>query len=66
MTTAQRWPKNAEAARMESLAAARDIIDLGTRAKSAVRENKRDLALAILAEIQLAAKDIELRLCLIK
>lgn len=62
MTAAKRWPKVAEAARLESIAAAMGIGDLGQEAKAAVRAGKRELAMMLIAEMQLAAKAIELEL----
>ena len=66
MTRPTRWPKNAEAARCESLAAARDIVSLGRAAKKAITEGKRELALAHISEMQLAAKDIVVAMRLAK
>jgi hypothetical protein len=60
MTERKRWPKAAEAARCDALAAAREIVTLGDQVKGAIRMGRRDLALAIMSEIQLAAKDIEM------
>ena len=66
MTKPKRWPQNAEAARVESLAAAREIQSLGLSAQAATRKGKRDLCLAMIAEIRLCAKEIELQLKLCK
>lgn len=62
MTTPKRWPKNAEAARLESTAAAMSIGELGQQAKAAVRAGKRELAMYLISEMQLAAKTIELQM----
>ena len=66
VTRAKRWPKNAEAARIDSLANAMQIGSTGKEAKQAIREGKRELAMVLVSDIQLLAKDIELKLRLIK
>lgn len=66
MTRAKRWPKNAEAARVDSLAAAMQIGSAGKEAKEAIRAGKRELAMVLVSDMQLLAKDIELKLRLIK
>ena len=62
MTAQKRWPKNAETFRVESIAAARDIVSAGVEAKLAINAGNRGLALSLVGEMQLAAKDIELAL----
>lgn len=66
VTTAKRWPKRAEAARQESLAAAREIVSLGREVKQRIQERQYGLALSLVSEMQLAAKDIEMELRLVK
>lgn len=66
VTTAKRWPKRAEAARQESLAAAREIVSLGKEVKQRIQERRYGMALALVSEMQLAAKDIEMELRLVK
>lgn len=65
MTAPKRWPKNAESARLEAMAAAMEIGELGQQAKLAARAGKRELAMYLVAEMQLRAKAIEaeLRMC---
>jgi hypothetical protein len=48
------------------LAAAREIVTLGSEAKELLRQGKRDLAMVLVGEMQLAAKEIELQLRLVK
>jgi hypothetical protein len=66
MTAPKRWPKNAERARLASLAAAREIVELGSKVKQAIAEGKRELALMWVSEMQIAAKDIQVRMLLAK
>ena len=66
MTRPKRWPKNAEAARVDALAAAMQVTSIGKEAKLAIRQGKRELAMALISEMQLMAKEIELKLCLAK
>lgn len=66
MTRPKRWPKNAEAERVDSLAAAMQITGIGKEAKQAIRLGKRELAMALISEMQLLAKEIELKLRLAK
>ena len=51
---------------MDSLAAAMQIGSTGKEAKEAIREGKREIAMMLVSDIQLLAKDIELRLRLAK
>ena len=60
MTKAQRWPTNAEAARIDAIAAAREISETGEDAKKLIRTGKRELAMVLVSDMQLAAKEIEL------
>lgn len=62
MTRPKRWPKVAEAARLEALGASMRIGDIGQEAKRAARAGKRELTLYLIAEIQLLAKEIEIEL----
>lgn len=62
MTKPKRWPQNAEAARVESIAAARDAKARAVAAQAAIRQGKRDLALAMLAEVKVCLTEIELAL----
>lgn len=66
MTVPKRWPKVAERARLESIAAAMRIGDLGQEAKAAARAGRRELAMMLIAEMQLAAKEIQLLLATCK
>ena len=66
VTQAKRWPKRAEAARVESIAASREIVSLGREVKRRIQERRYGLALALVSEMQLAAKDIEMELRLVK
>jgi len=60
MTKAQRWPTNAESARIDAIAAAREIAETGEDAKKLIRTGKRELAMVLVSDMQLAAKEIEL------
>lgn len=51
---------------MDSLAAAMQIGSTGKEAKAAIREGKRELAMMFISEMQLMAKDIELKLRSVK
>ena len=51
---------------MDSLAAAMQIGSAGKEAKEAIRAGKRELAMVLVSDMQLLAKDIELKLRLIK
>lgn len=66
MTAPKRWPKRAESARIDSLAAARDIQSHGQEAKRAIGSGNRDLALYLVSEMQLAAREIEMAMRLVK
>ncbi len=59
---ARRWPTNAEAARMDAIALAREISELGQDAKRTIRAGKAELAMVLVSDMQLAAKEIELEL----
>ena len=62
MTKPRRWPKNAEAARLDGIAAAREIADLGQEAKTELRAGRREVAMIAISDMQLLAKTIELEL----
>jgi len=62
MTKPKRWPKNAEAARMDSIGSAMAIENVGQEAKAAARSGKSELAMLLISEMQLAAKEIRLQL----
>jgi hypothetical protein len=62
MTAPKRWPKVAENARMESIAAASEAGDLGQDAKRAIRAGKRELAMYLVSEMQLRLKEIHFEL----
>ena len=66
MTTPKRWPKRAEEARLESLAAAMQIHDYGQQAKAAVLAGHRELALYLISEMQLAAREVRHQLLVVK
>jgi len=66
MTAPKRWPKRAEAARLESLAAAMQIHDYGQQAKAALLAGHRELALYLVSEMQLAAQEIRHQLLAVK
>ena len=66
MTRPKRWPKNAEAARLEALAAAMQIDELGQQAKAAIWAGKQETSMLLVAEMQLLAKDIRLALVMCK
>jgi len=52
MTRPQRWPRNAETARLYCLAVARESRDLCSAAKALIRQNRREEAVVAVAEIQ--------------
>ena len=62
MTRARRWPTNAENARLDGIALAREISQLGQDAKRAIRAGKGELAMVLVSDMQLRAKDVELEL----
>lgn len=51
---------------MDSLANAMQIGSVGKEAKAAIREGKRELGMSLVSEMQLLAKDIEMKLRLVK
>lgn len=51
---------------MDALACALEIQRLGMRAKEALQAGRRELTLMYIGEMQLAAKDIQLKMCLAK
>jgi hypothetical protein len=59
MTPRKRWPSTAELARTEGIKLARLIFQTGTQAKEAVKRGDRLIALALIAEMQIAAQQIE-------
>ena len=60
MTKPRRWPQRAERYRMESLAKAARIVEWAREAKKAILEDRSGIkAVALLADIMLAAKEIE-------
>lgn len=62
VTRPRRWPQNAEQARVESIAAAREAGSLGQQAKTAIRSGKREMAMWLVSEMQLRLKAIEMEL----
>jgi hypothetical protein len=59
MTPRKRWPDAAELARTEGIKLARLIFQTGVQAKEAVKRGDRLIALALIAEMQIAAQQIE-------
>lgn len=62
MSKPKRWPTNAEGARLDSIALAREISEMGQDAKRTIRAGKAELAMVLVSDMQLAAKEIELEL----
>lgn len=60
MTQPKRWPKNSEKYRLDALVDAQEIFDLADRAKQAIKEDRRLVAIALIAEVQVLAKKVEL------
>jgi hypothetical protein len=59
VTPRKRWPEASELARTEGICRARFIFQTGTQAKEAVRRGDRLIALALIAEMQISAQQIE-------
>jgi hypothetical protein len=59
MTPRKRWPECSELARTEGIKLARGIARSGGEAKEAVRRGDRLIALVLIAEMQIAAQQIE-------
>ena len=66
MTAPKRWPKRAEEARLEALAAAMEIHRYGQQAKTAIRGGHREMALYLVSEMQLAAQEVRHQMLAVK
>jgi hypothetical protein len=59
LTPRKRWPDTAETARTDSIKSARRIFQIGQDAKEALRRGDRTIVFAEIAEMQIAAQQIE-------
>ncbi len=60
VTQSKRWPKNCEKYRVDSLVDAQEIFELAERTKQAIKEDRRLVAITLIAEIQILAQKVEL------